>query len=168
MARLLNLGFVLLAALVAAPASSQIYKWVDENGVVNYTNQAPANGKAKELDLNSTRLSVIETGTPQELEMLKVKSEVGYLRQKVDQLESQVESERYVGEYAAEPAATPVESEYLYPGYYYAPGYFIRHYPRRPRVRPTRFINTPRVPGHSFHTTQPAWLQNQVVPMMNR
>jgi Domain of unknown function (DUF4124) len=168
MATYFKLGFLLVATLVAAPAWSQIYKWVDENGTVNYTNQPPVNGKAEELDLNSARLSVIETDTPERLAVMKVQSEVGLLQQKVGQLESQLETERYVRQYTAESAATPVESGYVYPGYLYAPAYFVRNHPRRPHVRPTRFIQTPIAPGHSVHGMQHAGFPNQNVPIMTR
>ena len=61
MARLFSLGLLCLATFVAAPAWSQIYKWVDENGVINYTSEAPSNRKAEKLDLNSVPVSVINT-----------------------------------------------------------------------------------------------------------
>lgn len=38
-----------LVLLVVLPAQAAIYKWEDENGVVQYTQQPPLTGRAKEL-----------------------------------------------------------------------------------------------------------------------
>ena len=152
MARLFSLGLLCLATFVAGPAWSQIYKWVDDDGVVNYSNQPPSNRKAEELDLNSVPVSVIETSKTDQRAAWAVKSEVSALRQKVDQLESQLEAERYGRQYAAESAATPVGSEYVYPGYLYAPSTvtFVRHPLRRTHLIPTRFNRMPMSPRRSF------------------
>ena len=144
MARLFKLGLLLLVTLAAAPASSQVYKWVDDNGVVNYSDQPPSNRKAEELDLNSVTVSVIETDKIDQRAAVAATSEVSALRQKVDQLESQLEAERYAHRYSTVSGAMPVE--YGYPGYLYAPTtvVFARHHLRRPLVIPTQFIRTPR------------------------
>ena len=176
MDKFFNLVLALIAMLVAVPAWSQIYKWVDENGVTNYTNLPPTNPKAMELDLDSARLSVIETGTPEQLQTLAVKSEVGYLRQKVDQLEGQLEAGRYAGQYATESAAVPIETgygygyPYAYPGYFYAPATVFpdRYHFRKPHVRPTRFIGTPAGHGQSFNGMQRTGFQNRSFPTMTR
>ncbi len=76
MARLFNLGLLLLATIVAAPAWSQIYKWVDDDGVINYTNLPPSNPKAKKLDLESVPVSVIETDKRGQRAVWAIKSEV--------------------------------------------------------------------------------------------
>ncbi len=47
MARLFKLGLLFLGTLLAAPAWSEVYKWVDENGVVNYSNRPPPTAKLK-------------------------------------------------------------------------------------------------------------------------
>ena len=45
--------------LAAVPASAQVYKWVDERGVTNYSNQPPADPEAvKKLGLVEDRISV--------------------------------------------------------------------------------------------------------------
>lgn len=156
MARLFNLGLLLLATLVAAPAWSEIYKWVDDNGVVNYSNRPPYNRKAEELDLNSVTVSVIETNKTDQRAAWTVKSEVSALRQKVDQLESQLEAERYARQYTADTGvgvgAMPGGGYYGYPGYLYAPTVvvFPRSHLRRQMIIPTRFIRTPMTPKHSF------------------
>lgn len=53
---ILMLPFVLLA--VPAPAA-ELYKWVDERGVTNYSTEAPPKGRtAKKLELGEERFSV--------------------------------------------------------------------------------------------------------------
>jgi len=176
MDRFINFGFLLVAMLVAMPAWSQIYKWVDENGVTNYTNQPPPNGKAQELDLDSVRLSVIETDKPEQLAAMAARYEVGSLRQRVNELEDQLEAQRYASQYAAEYAAGPVEAgygytyPYAYPGYFYAPAttFFNRNHFRKPHVRPTRFIGTPAGNGQSFNGMQRTGFQNRSFPVMMR
>jgi len=154
MARLFNLGLLLLATIIADPAWSQIYKWVDDDGVINYTNLPPSNSKAEELDLDSVPVSVIETDKTDQRAVWAIKSEVNALRQEVDQLQRQLESERYASQYAAESGAMPVE--YGYPGYLYAPTavVFVRSHLRRHSVTPTRFIRTPMTPRRSFFGTR--------------
>lgn len=51
---------LLFAALVTAfPAGAQMYKWVDERGVVSYSNSPPPNaGKAAKVDVVEDRVSV--------------------------------------------------------------------------------------------------------------
>jgi hypothetical protein len=52
-----------LAALLAlAPmVHAETYKWVDEKGVVNYSNTPPANAKSVKLDEDQGRVSTIES-----------------------------------------------------------------------------------------------------------
>ncbi len=165
MARFFKFGLLLLVILVAAPAWSQIYKWVDDNGVVNYSNQPPSNRKAEELDLNSVTVSVIETDKIDQRAAVAAKSEVSALRQKVEQLESQLEAERYARGYSAESGAMPVV-EYGYPGYLYAPTtvVFARHHLRRPLVIPTQFIRTPMTPRRSFPGARHAGFPASMTP----
>lgn len=47
---------VLLALVVALPATAQVYKWVDKDGKVHYTDKPPRDPKAKavkEMDIES-------------------------------------------------------------------------------------------------------------------
>lgn len=61
-----------LAILIASPASAiaDMYKWVDENGKVHYTDSPPPGKKAKKLDLKINSISgppvvsTIGTSTP--------------------------------------------------------------------------------------------------------
>jgi len=50
-------------AIFVPQVSAQVYKWVDENGVTHYSDQAPAKGKAeKKAAVVPDRLSVYSTG----------------------------------------------------------------------------------------------------------
>src|SRR4051794_27189967 len=52
----------LLAFAVALPAAADTFKWVDERGVVNYSNAPPAGVKAaKPIPASEERVSIIET-----------------------------------------------------------------------------------------------------------
>ncbi|MGH8680480.1 MAG: DUF4124 domain-containing protein [Burkholderiales bacterium] len=57
-----NVQLAALAALLmlAPVAHAEIYKWVDEKGVVNYTSTPPQNRKSVKLDEEQGRVSTIE------------------------------------------------------------------------------------------------------------
>ncbi|MGH8703758.1 MAG: DUF4124 domain-containing protein [Burkholderiales bacterium] len=57
-----NIQLATLAALLAFAqvAHAEIYKWVDDKGVVNYSNSPPANRKSVTLDEEQGRVSTIE------------------------------------------------------------------------------------------------------------
>jgi len=168
MARLFKLGLLLLTTLAPGPVWSEVYKWVDEDGVVNYSNQPPSNGKAQELDLNSVTLSVIETDKIDRRVAMAAQSEVGALRQKVEQLESRLEAERYTRGYPVDSVTMPVVEygyPYGYPGYLYAPGVvYVQHHLRKSQIFPTNFIRTPMTSKHSFSGMQPAGFRTGMTP----
>ena len=58
MSRLSRSAAAVIALLAAAPASAQVYKWVDDKGVVNYSSQPPVNRRSALLDPNSVSVSV--------------------------------------------------------------------------------------------------------------
>ena len=61
MGRALASLLLLLAAGLSLPAAADTYKWVDERGVVNYSNSPPAGVKsARPLPANE-RVSIVET-----------------------------------------------------------------------------------------------------------
>lgn len=48
------IGVLLTALLAAAPAWAEVYRWVDEKGTVNYSNEAPPQGaKAVKIDIDA-------------------------------------------------------------------------------------------------------------------
>jgi hypothetical protein len=90
---LLSSGFA-AALLAAAPACAQVYKWVDDRGVVNYSNEAPTGRKATQLDPKLSRLSVIGTDEAQRQTGLARANESA-LSEKIDRLERKLDAERY-------------------------------------------------------------------------
>ncbi len=69
---------------------AEIYKWVDQKGVTNYSSAPPATGKARALDLQATTFSVYQAPAPQDAaRMLDA-----IMRQKVAMLENQLQAER--------------------------------------------------------------------------
>ena len=141
---------VLVAAFAAAPASAQIYKWVDERGVTNYSNQPPADpGAVKKLGLVEDRISVY---TPDKALTLAIEAfrqgSNQALAERISSLERQLEAERRARQYeAADAPATydpclgnrGIDCNVIYSGYYpfasavvFVP---VRHRPR-PIVQP--------------------------------
>lgn len=58
--RPIEVGFVLCALAAALPASAQVYRWVDDRGVINYAAKPPGDGRpVVRLDLQESRVSVI-------------------------------------------------------------------------------------------------------------
>jgi hypothetical protein len=104
---LLLIGGVCLT-LFATTALAQIYKWVDERGVVNYSNQPPANRKAQELDTSAITLSIYEAPKPRQGSEA-TKAELASLGHKIDSLERQLEAEREARLYAAEADARAMQ-----------------------------------------------------------
>lgn len=139
-----RLTVVLVAILATAPACAQLYKWVDERGVTNYSNQPPADPKAaKKLQPVEDRVSVY---TPDEA----LTQAVAAFRQKSDRtsaeriasLERELEAERRARQYATVTAAAVADPclsqgigcNGIYSGYYPYGPYFVfvptRHRPR--------------------------------------
>jgi len=53
-------GFLILGLAAALPVDAQIYRWVDDRGVVNYANQRPeSTNRAIRIDTQDSRPSVI-------------------------------------------------------------------------------------------------------------
>ena len=86
----------IIAALVWAASMAwsswtyaEIYKWVDQKGVTNYSSAPPATGKARALDPGATTVSVYPTTALQDTARLDA-----IMRQKVAMLENQLRAER--------------------------------------------------------------------------
>src|SRR5262245_19450193 len=111
----------------ASPAlSAQLYKWVDERGVTNYSNQPPADpGAAKNLGPVEGNLSVYSPD-PALTRAVAASRQASYnrgLAERVDYLERQLEAERLARQYAPPAAALSVpcpsgDCYGNYPGYY--------------------------------------------------
>ena len=58
--RPIELGFVVCALAAAVPASGQVFRWVDDRGVINYASKPPADGRpALRIDQQESRVSII-------------------------------------------------------------------------------------------------------------
>ena len=102
-----------LSFAAATPALAQVYKWVDERGVVNYSNEAPADRKATQLDPKNSRVSVIgsddstkRTATAESSVSERV------LAEKVDRLERKLDAERYARNAADAQAQSAADASY--------------------------------------------------------
>jgi uncharacterized protein DUF4124 len=87
------------ALLAATPSLAQVYKWVDDKGVVNYSNEAPANRTSKVLDPKSVRVSTYSTDEPRA--PAPGASEKA-LHEKLDRLERKLDAERYARQSTAD------------------------------------------------------------------
>jgi hypothetical protein len=96
----------------ATPASAQVYKWVDDRGVVNYSSEAPADRNPTVLDPKSARVSTYSTedaskrapGAPTAVNE-------NALSEKIDRLERKLDAERYA-RLAEAQAQTVADSRY--------------------------------------------------------
>jgi hypothetical protein len=107
----LSSGFA--AILLAAPAFAQVYKWVDERGVVNYSNEAPANRNSTVLDPKSVRVSTYSTDkAPQQAATTLASASERALSDKIDRLERKLDAERYARSLADAQIQTAADSRY--------------------------------------------------------
>jgi hypothetical protein len=153
MRALVQLLIVLAVGLAAAPACAELYKWVDERGVTNYSSDPPSDPRsAKKLARIENKLSVY---TPDEGFMQAVKA----LRERSIKALSEPAPERQTQQVATIQPQSPYEQclasgrpdcDTLYGDYYpaYLPGVAI--FRGRP-VQSTRFLR-PRAGGASRTT----------------
>lgn len=91
---ILSSGFA--AIFLAAPAFAQVYKWVDERGVVNYSSDPPANRTSTMLDPKSVRVSTYTSDDAQRRTATTLPSaSESALSEKIDRLERKLDAERY-------------------------------------------------------------------------
>jgi uncharacterized protein DUF4124 len=150
---------VLLGA--ATPAqSAQLYKWVDERGVTNYSNQPPADPDAvKKLAPVEGNLSVYspDRTLAQATEAFREGSD-RRLADRVDYLERQLEVERLARQYAAAMTSAPAPCPpgvdcYGTSGSYYpagiGSGFFLVIHKHKPPIqaRPPLGAAAPKVVG---------------------
>ncbi len=124
------------AVAAAGVAQAEVYKWIDERGVVNYGDQPPASSKnAIPLDVTTSTLSVVPGSSPDELQRELERA----LEWRVNQLEQELSDQRVRA--AMSPAApaldpTAIATDARLYGY---PVVFARTIPpRRPHVRDRR------------------------------
>lgn len=85
---------LLLAAILtslAATTVADVYRWVDQNGVVNYGSAPPAGVKAVPLDTDKSRFSVVAAPSGPDKPSEKGTAD---LRARIGRLENQLEEER--------------------------------------------------------------------------
>ena len=75
-----------------APASAQVYKWVDDRGVTHYSDQAPAKG-TKKAGVVPDRLSVYSTPSPSLSPVSYAKSDPAVYN-RIEALERELQAER--------------------------------------------------------------------------
>ena len=77
----------LAAALLFGPfAEAQVYKWVDEKGVVNYSSTPPKQRKSTKLDEDSGRVSTVQSPVADRARAAESDRERG-LQQRAERLE---------------------------------------------------------------------------------
>ena len=151
-------GFSLSSAVAAlllatAPAFAQVYKWVDDKGVVNYSNEAPPNRNSTVLDPKATRISVY---TPDDALKRGGASERS-LSEKIDRLERKLDAERYARQRTADEQTQVMDDRYDqcvrdrrvdcdYGDPYYAPYGPTLVMVRPPHLRSRPFVTRPFPP----------------------
>ena len=106
MPRFIRSSTLIVVLLWAATAWAQVYKWVDDKGVVNYSSQPLANLKSVLLDPNSVSVSNYtpeETPTRTAETMASAKERV--LTERIASLERKLDAERTTRQSLAEARA---------------------------------------------------------------
>lgn len=108
---ILSSALASILALASSPLLAQVYKWIDEKGVVNYSNEPPANIKATQLDPKASRLSVVDSDDALKRAVSPSASESA-LSEKIDRLERKLDAERYARSVADSQAQAAADSWY--------------------------------------------------------
>jgi hypothetical protein len=113
MFRVLGSAVAVVALVVPASAWAQIYKWVDDKGVVNYSSRPPTGRKSAVLDPNSVSVS---TYTPDEsltrVSRAKPSAIEKALAERVASLERRLEAERYSRQLLADAQMRALDARY--------------------------------------------------------
>ena len=152
-----RLLIALVAILAATPASAQVYKWVDERGVTNYSSQPPDDPQAaKNVAIVKDRISVYtpDKALTQAIEASRQGSNQA-LSERIVSLERQLDVEHRAQQYASAaeaPAAydpclggRAVDCGGIYSGYYYPYGPAVVIVPVR--HRPGHIVRTKLTSG---------------------
>jgi hypothetical protein len=114
MQRLTRLTSIVAAILAAIPAYAQVFKWVDERGVTNYSNEAPAAGLRRVKPVSvADRISVYAPAPAlQRAVSLISANEDRILANRIDSLERQLSAERESAQSAADAESRAAQSAY--------------------------------------------------------
>ena len=157
MASLRTAPVALLFSLLAGMAScavAQVYKWVDEKGVVNYGDKPPARGKpAQPLAESGGSVSVVPGMSREELERQRDRD----MQQRMRELEREVDAlrAREIARDNVAPYPVPADITYVpaygYGGYY---GYGSARRPLNPGSHPGSRPEHPiaKPTNRPFHT----------------
>ena len=163
----LSSALAIVVLLAPTPAWPQVYKWVDDRGIVNYSSQPPADRKSVLLDPNSVSVSTytpeeIRTRTAQTMPSVNERA----LVERIASLERKLDAERYSRQVLADAQTRSMEQRFDqclrdrridcdYAGldpYYapYGPTVVIFRPHLRPRPISTRPVLAPKPPRPSF------------------
>lgn len=139
-ARSLLVGVLLSAAAMPFAAQAGLYKWVDEQGVVNYGDTPPANAKqTKQLDESASSLSVVP-GLSKE-EMAQFRERLADAR--IERLERELEELRARG--TPPPPVPAYDTQVVYGGAYW-PLHYRRPFPPHPGHLPVHGAPVQKTP----------------------
>lgn len=130
-------------ALTLAPGGeghAQLYKWVDDKGVVNYGDKPPPNKKAQALGEKSGSVTVVPGMSRDDLDRQRERE----TQQRLQQLEREVDDLRAREDARAQAPPEPVYNEIYVPVYGY--GRPVHRPPYRPRVKPYEPTPEPNPP----------------------
>jgi Domain of unknown function (DUF4124) len=100
------------AVLLAAPARADaIYKWMDDQGVVHYSNSRPADPSRKAEVLAEDRISTYQSEAAVTRRAAS-RSETDYLARRVDLLERELFAQRQAAQSAAAAEARAMQAAY--------------------------------------------------------
>jgi Domain of unknown function (DUF4124) len=114
MLRVLGLTSVLTVVLAAIPAYAQVYKWVDDHGVTNYSSEPPADRNARVKAATVTdRISVYvpESAVQRAISAISLGRD-RVLSDRIDALERQHAAESQSSQYAAAAEARAAQAAY--------------------------------------------------------
>jgi Domain of unknown function (DUF4124) len=144
----LAVSWIVCTALVATPALAQVYKWVDESGMVNYGDKPPPRSQgAHPLSEGSGSVSVVPGIPKEELDRLRKRDE----QQSLQRLEREVDELRARAFSRANAVPETVYTEVYVPTYGYQRPW--RRFPGvgHPGPRPEHPIIKPRPPTRPRH-----------------
>ena len=84
----------MIVLFAVAPAWAQVYKWVDDKGVVNYSSTPPAGRKSALLDPNSVSVSTYSPVEPSRQAKAPPSANERILAERIAALERKLEAER--------------------------------------------------------------------------